>query len=78
LASSGGLAGAGGTGDGTGITVLCSTTTAGCLTAEFSRTAASMVEEADSIVALVSTEEDFTARPRSVDSPAIIQGLLAA
>jgi hypothetical protein len=29
-------------------------------------------------VALVSTEEDFTARPRSVDSPAIIQGLLAA
>ena len=30
--------------------------------------------EVDSIVTAASTGEDFTARPRSMDSPAIIQG----
>src|ERR1700722_3857364 len=67
LASAGGLAGDGATGDGIGITVFFSTTTDGSHIAEFSQTADSMEGEADSIVAAGFMVEDFTVRAPDMD-----------
>jgi hypothetical protein len=68
LASSAGLAGAGATGDGIGITVFFSTTTDGSRIAEFLQTADSMEGEADSIVAAGFMGEDSTAPAPNMDS----------